>query len=241
MNWMQRSIARVPGLRLLGKAVRQAILSTVRPFRGSEDYWRDRYEIGGDSGCGSYGELARFKADVINNFVGEHGVQTVIEYGCGDGNQLRFAVYPSYLGFDVSDRAVQLCRSRFRDDDTKAFKLLTEYCGESAELALSLDVIYHLVEETVFRAHMNRLFDSATQHVIIYSSNTDTQERFQGPHIRHRRFTEWVDDQRPDWMLLRSIPNRHPYEGNVCVGSSANFYIYQRTDLYGGHTPRSGL
>ncbi len=36
---------------------------------------------GKNSGAGSYNELAEFKANVLNDFVRENDIQTVIEYG----------------------------------------------------------------------------------------------------------------------------------------------------------------
>lgn len=82
-------------------------------FQNSAQYWQDRYKLGGTSGAGSYGRLAQFKADFLNNFVRENAIQTVVEYGCGDGAQLSLAQYPSYTGFDVSSLAVENCRRRF--------------------------------------------------------------------------------------------------------------------------------
>jgi hypothetical protein len=57
-------------------------------FKSSETYWIARYKRGGDSGRGSYGKLAQFKAGVINKFVEANKINTIIEFGCGDGNQL---------------------------------------------------------------------------------------------------------------------------------------------------------
>ncbi len=65
-------------------------------FPGSDKYWEQRYAVGGNSGVGSYGKFANFKAEVINKFVREHKIKSVIEFGCGDGNQLKLANYPSY-------------------------------------------------------------------------------------------------------------------------------------------------
>lgn len=67
----------------------------------TSEYWEMRYRSGRDSGRGSYGLLAEFKADVLNTFVASHGVRMVLEWGCGDGNQLRFAQYPWYLSIGV--------------------------------------------------------------------------------------------------------------------------------------------
>ncbi|MBN1511518.1 MAG: class I SAM-dependent methyltransferase [Phycisphaerae bacterium] len=194
----------------------------------SERYWIDRYEGGGDSGSGSYGRLAEFKAEILNDFVRENRIETVIEYGCGDGNQLALADYPRYTGYDVSPRAVAMCQSLFAEDPTKTFHLVSEYDGQTADLTLSLDVVFHLVEDTVFDGYMRRLFDSSAAHVIIYSSNTDTNDAGQSPHVRNRRFTDWVDINKTEWTLLRHIPNRYPFTGDGTKESIADFYIYKR-------------
>jgi hypothetical protein len=35
--------------------------------------------------------LAEFKARAVNDFVRENSVKSIVEYGCGDGNQLKSA------------------------------------------------------------------------------------------------------------------------------------------------------
>jgi hypothetical protein len=45
--------------------------------------------------------------------------------------------------------------------DAKTFALMSQYRGERADLAISLDVIYHLVEDRVFEDHMRTLGGSA--------------------------------------------------------------------------------
>jgi hypothetical protein len=196
-------------------------------FEGSQRYWAARYAQGGTSGAGSYGKLAEFKAEVLNDFVRENAIRTVIEHGCGDGNQLSLAAYPRYLGLDVTSEAVTLCRSRFAGDATKEFRTVPEYRGERAELALSLDVIFHLVEDYVFDAYMQRLFASAERFVIIYSSNHDEPGSDAAAHVRHRSFTRWIEAHAPLWRLRAHIPNRFPHrEGQE--GSFADFFIYGR-------------
>ncbi len=194
-------------------------------FEGSQRYWAKRYASGGTSGPGSYGKLAEFKAEILNAFVRDHGIRTVIELGCGDGNQLTLAAYPAYLGLDVTPEAVERCRSRFAGDPGKEFRLVSEHRGERAELALSLDVIFHLVEDDLFDEYMRRLFASAERFVIVYSSNHD--ERAPAPHVRHRCFTRWIEGNAADWRLKAHVPNRHPYR-NEEEGSFADFFVYER-------------
>ncbi len=211
--------------RLLKKAKR---LLTGSPFPGSEQYWIERYEAGRTSGAGSYNELAEFKAEIINAFVVDHGIETVMEFGCGDGNQLQLANYPDYTGFDVSPRAVDLCRNIFSSDDRKRFLLMEEYAGQTAQLTLSLDVVYHLVEDDVYASYMETLFAAGERFVIVYSSNSEHNEPGQARHVRHRIFTRWVEANMPDWVLLEHLANRHPLNAPDGQGSLADFYFYQK-------------
>ncbi|MBX2825087.1 MAG: class I SAM-dependent methyltransferase [Gammaproteobacteria bacterium] len=225
---MKAIIDKLPLVGSLRRSLRKSQRKTTRPFDSSGNYWEQRYEAGGNSGDGSYDLLAQFKAELLNEFVAEHQVKSLIEYGCGDGNQLKLARYPSYLGFDVSATAVDLCRNQFESDGTKSFYHMNEYAGQQAELTLSLDVVYHLVEDEVFDDYMKRLFDSASRFVIVYASNTDENPDPRPPHVRHRHFTRWVDQFQPDWQLLKHVPNRHPYSAATRTGSFADFYLFSK-------------
>lgn len=232
-GWRER-VKSLPAIGPILVSVRRAFaLRSVaqHEFLSTAQYWETRYAKGDHSGTGSYGRLAAFKAEVINGFVEQHGIATVIEFGCGDGHQLRLARYQRYLGFDVAKSAIDKCQSIFRGDAMKTFKLMTEYSGEKADLSLSLDVIYHLVEDQVFVAYMRRLFESAEKFVVIYSSNDETFNETIGtaPHVRHRKFSDWIDKNAVDWKLLHHIPNRNPYSpANPAGTSCADFYIYGR-------------
>jgi hypothetical protein len=197
-------------------------------FRGSTDYWERRYETGGNSGAGSYNQLAQFKADFLNKFVDQNDIHSIVEFGSGDGAQLKLTDYPSYIGIDVSHAAVEATRTLFAADTTKTF-LHTSEVGDdlSAELSLSLDVIYHLVEDAIFETYMHGLFDASSRFVIIYSSDRD--EFASDPHVRHRRFTGWVAAKRSDFELVERIGNPFPFDANDPDNTSfADFYVYAR-------------
>ena len=226
---MANIIKKIP---LISVLARRRIASEPEPFLGSEGYWIQRYQSGKDSGPGSYNQLAEFKAEILNDFVQTRHIESIIEYGCGDGNQLRYAEYPRYLGFDVSPKAIELCKSIFNSDDSKVFKLISEYDGERADLTLSLDVIFHLVEDEIFESYMLRLFGSSDKFVIVYSSDTDVQETGTGPYsyFKHRNFTKWVTSNLPDWQLVERIPNKYPFTGNAKKGSCSDFFIYEKSN-----------
>jgi hypothetical protein len=224
---MKELIKKTPIIRSLAKFFYFTFIVKFKKFPGSNDYWKQRYQAGGTSGAGSYGRLARFKADIVNGLVRDEQISTIIEYGCGDGNQLSLSSYPSYIGFDISQEAISQCMIRFTFDGSKSFKVLDEYISETAQLTLSLDVIYHLIEDEVFNTYMERLFDTSEKLVIIYSSNTEKQQIIQAPHVKHRNFTNWIEKNRPDWRLKKFIPNKYPYSNDELVESFADFYIYE--------------
>jgi hypothetical protein len=198
-------------------------------FRGSASYWEARYRNSGTSGPGSYGRLAEFKAAILNEFVRTKGIRTVIEFGCGDGAQLELSGYPEYVGVDVAAASVELCTARFAHDSTKRFYLADALPNDlgSFDLTLSLDVIYHLVEDSVFDSYMRSLFAKSQRHAVIYSSNYDGTT--DAPHVRHRKFTPWIAKNAPDWQPTCCVPNHFPFDPNRPDDTSfADFHFFAR-------------
>ena len=194
----------------------------------SSNYWDSRYRNNGSSGRGSYGHLAAFKADFLNGFVIDKNVESVLELGCGDGNQLSLALYPSSGGLDVSKKAIEMCKKIFLKDSSKSFSLLSEDKHSKAELILSLDVIYHLVEDDIFVEYMSSLFDRSLEWVVVYSSNFTCPDQGVSEHVKHREFVEWVKLNRKDFSLYQVIPNKYPLDRFRETGSFADFYIFRK-------------
>jgi len=206
----------------------------VKPgsFPGSVQYWEERYKKGGTSGSGSYNRLAGFKAQVLNKFVEDHNIKSVIEFGCGDGNQLSLANYPSYIGLDVAPMAISICAEKFSADKTKSFFLYNSKAFSDnhrifkVELSLSIDVIFHLVEDEIFENYMHHLFNASEKFVIIYASNFNKKQIY---HEKDRNFTSWVENNRKDWKLLEKIDNIYPYDpADPDNTSKADFFIFSR-------------
>lgn len=214
--------ARLSHLPVIARARRLA-------FPGSTSFWESVYREGGTSGPGSYGRLAEFKAEILNEFVRTRNIRTVIEFGCGDGAQLQRAVYPEYIGVDVASGSIARCSALFAHDASKRFYLadaLPKDLGRF-DLALSLDVIYHLIENNVFDLYMRRLFGAAQRHVIIYSSNYAALA--EGPHVRHRKFTAWIAENARGWQQEGFVANRFPVDPQRPEETShADFYFFGR-------------
>ncbi len=236
MSIKNRTKILVKRLPILGSLAVQvwAMFHKNKIFPGSATYWQQRYDTGGNSGSGSYSRLAVYKANVINSFVEEESIDSVIEFGSGDGNQLKLARYRKYIGLDVSANAVQRCQQIFFGDESKVFRQISQYSGEKCNLALSIDVIYHLVEDDIFMEYMQRLFKAAEYFVIIYSSNDENlNHKYGGFHVRHRKFTEWVKTYAPEWKLKKCLPNLYPYiDTNPDQTSLADFYFFTKSDAF---------
>ena len=86
-----------------------------------------------------------------------------------------------------------------------------------------------MVEQDIFEDYVRRLFNAATRFVIIYSSDMDGNWTHKNSHLKHRKFTEWVEANIGGWSLDRHIPNKYPYEGDYTEGSFADFFIYEKT------------
>jgi len=64
--------------------------------------------------------------------------------------------------------------------------------------------------------------------VIIYSSDKEDERRLDGPHVRHRKFSAWVESNVIAWNLIQHIPNRFPFREEDRTGSFADFFVYER-------------
>ncbi|MGL4722319.1 MAG: hypothetical protein ACRCV3_03350 [Desulfovibrionaceae bacterium] len=194
----------------------------------SAKYWNDRYREGGTSGAGSYNRLAEFKAEIINDVIKKNSINSVIEFGSGDGNNLSMYVIPHYLGVDVSETIIGVVKEEFKDDKTKKFIVAKDFeknNNEKADMTMSLDVIYHLIEENVFTKYMEDLFSYADRYVILYASNKD---EYRCEHVVHRKFTDWIEKHASHWQLMEYIPNRYPWDENDINNTSfSDFYIYK--------------
>jgi hypothetical protein len=200
------------------------ILKSNITFIGSLKYWEKRYARGGNSGNGSYGLFSVYKSNYINKFVSEHFISNVIEFGCGDGNQLQEFTFNNYIGLDVSESAIQICIDKFKMDHSKSFFLYRPFCFLDnrdifkAELSISLDVIYHLVEDSIYHKYMDHLFKSSSRYVIIYA--WDVVGSVKG-HVRHRNFNKYISENFKEWEMI-----------NYCSGyekpkGACDFFVYR--------------
>lgn len=215
----------LPIIGKLAANLKQQLFPKVK-FENSSQYWEERYAKEGNSGDGSYNNLAEHKAEVINEFVKSNDIKTVIEFGSGDGNQLKMFDFENYIGFDVSDTILEKCREMYKADQTKKFLNVSDYSDQRAEFSMSLDVIYHLVEDSIYEAYMKQLTSSSSKYLLVFSSNKVVPGTRQ--HVKHRVFTDWIEKQ-GEFKQISYIPNKYPFDLNDPAHTSmADFYFFER-------------
>jgi SAM-dependent methyltransferase len=189
--------------------LRSSPMSNSQTF-DSGAYWVERYRSGGNSGAGSYGRLAVYKAHIIHELVHRREIKSVIEFGSGDGNQANLLQLPSYIGVDLSERMIEASRIRFALRAGWSFLTAAEFeaAPQQAQMTMSLDVIYHLIEDAVFDRYMHRIFSAASQYVLIYASDHD--EQASARHVRHRHYSAWIEAHQPTWQLANTWEQPFP-------------------------------
>ena len=120
----------------------------------------------------------------------------------------------------------------FKNDKTKKFFCINENFknNRKADLSISLDVIFHLVEDNAFNLYMQNLFDSSNRYICIYSSN---KIRPSGKYVKHRIFTDWIDKYVSNsWKLIEFIPNKYPFDIKYPFNTSySDFYFYEKINF----------
>ena len=183
------------------------------------NYWDNKYSGGGNSGKGSYGKYAEYKAKIINYYIEKYNIKTISDLGCGDGHQMSLiSGYEKYVGYDISPHILSVCEKKFNKNKKISF------CSEmsdlpEADLCLSLDVIYHLVDDDDYEYYMSNLFNKSKKYVLIFSTNQDENDHRLKHFIYHRKFTDWVDEH-TGFKLIEETYSE--------MKISARFFLYEK-------------
>jgi SAM-dependent methyltransferase len=189
-----------------------------RPFSPAS-YWEARYREGRDSGEGSRGETGRAKAQFVNDVIDRHGVASVVDWGCGDGQVLDHITEDvGYLGVDVSATILAKVRKEHPD---RQFCHAGDAAHATADMALSMDVLFHFPDDTDYHAYLDRLFASAWRLVLIYATDYDGGRTAR--HVMRRHFTPDIAARFPAWRLIEEPPRPSP--------QAAGFFLYRKEEV----------
>jgi len=199
--------AQSPKADLLTQGYRSGVFDVI-------GYWENRYASGTNSGSGSYGRVAEYKREKLCELIPRLRVRSIVDLGVGDGNVLsllerdKCIASVAYSGVDVSRTTVARLRGRF-----PGLRFVT-YGGtvetfwatntDAADVAMSLEVIFHLVDDSVFESYMDVLWQASSRYIVVFSSTTE-DKRDPGRHVRHRNWLDWMRQRhRGEFFVLES-------------------------------------
>ena len=185
-------------------------------------WWDTWYAQGGNSGPGSRNFLTTYKAEVINDFLKKHSIDSVIEFGCGDGYNLGLIDYSDYLGLDVAKTTIKNCIELYKHDTTKSFMLYDpSYFAnkgfKQVDLVVCLDVLYHIINEDEYINTIADIFSFKSQYIILYTTLAEKNNDGASPEIYHRNIANYLETYSTEYAY-EVVENRYK---NVINGSQA--------------------
>lgn len=174
-------------------------------------YWDARYESGGHSGYGSYGEQLNKKLGWIRRTLSE--VNSISELGCGDFNfgKRVMELFPkaAYYGTDTSKVIVEKNQKLFPFANFSDAPDLPK-----ADLVMCVDVLFHVLEESNVEKVFEKLDNAWTKYLILTAYERDSDEKL-SPHVVVRKF----DPRRFGEPIFREVVEE---EGSLY------FYVFKR-------------
>lgn len=185
----------------------------------SNTYWENRYKKNGNSGEGSYGIHQEFKSGYINKIIPEYGIKTINELGVGDGNMLsHYKGFENFIGYDVSHSVIERCKKIFSDRDDLIFTNDINYLIP-ADLTMSIDVSYHIINDDLFKNHLDMLYNMSDKYILIYSTNKDEGDGT--AHVFHRKVAD-IFNKNYNVNLIDKQCNPNGSYSALC------FYLYEK-------------
>jgi SAM-dependent methyltransferase len=198
-------------------------------------YWDKHYLTGGDSGAGSFGAFSSWKADIVNQVISTYQINTVLEFGCGDGNQLLKFQIPEYRGLDVSSSAVATCKEIFKNDKSKSFSVIRPNSNldvSSAQLVMSLEVLMHITLEEDYLWTLEKIFESSEEFVLIQAPLFEYKLFPKHSHEKYRDIFRYLIDYLDCWSIIGLFvhPSVSPADRrkNVIGEMSSDFILFKK-------------
>jgi trans-aconitate methyltransferase len=146
----------------------------------SAEAWNLRY-LNGDSGYGSYGEQAKLKLRLLEEYIDPDDVKSVIDFGCGDfyfgARMMRLFPEATYLGVDQSSEVIAQNIATF--NSRFVFKNATKI-DNKADLLVCIDVLLHVLEPEEEAKILKNLYDNWKKYLIVSAFDHNGQSEPDG-------------------------------------------------------------
>ena len=152
----------------------------------TKNYWNSRYNAGGNSGYGSYGEQKDKKLGWLKDLDFDH----ITDIGCGDfhfSNELLKLHPASYTGFDISGAIVEKNKVRYPEHKHDFYNYESGMNLPKSDLVICLDVLFHIYEEDEYEEMLHTLKTLPTKYLAVTAYEREQKDGV-GHHIHIRDF-----------------------------------------------------
>ncbi len=190
----------------------------VDPKFNYQAYWDERYAKGQTSGTGSYGVNADFKAIVINRVIKEYSCEDMVEFGCGDANQMTLFTPIPYIGYDIAPTIIQKNKQKHASLKHAVFENMdmTKDFTSIRDLSICVDVLFHLTIEDDWDILIDHVCKAAKKCIVITTNTEEIQSEY-FPHVNFKRRIMPVLDKRDDVLIEEVITQPTHKESNTII------------------------
>jgi len=190
----------------------------VDPTFNYKKYWEERYSRGRDSGSGSYGKNAAFKAEIVNRVIEDYHCKNMVEFGCGDANQMTLFTRIPYVGYDISSTIIERDKKKYADLPQSEFLIMDMGADYSniKDLSICVDVLFHLTIEEDWLKLIDHVCKAGKKMIVITTNTEEIREEY-FPHVNFKRKILPVLDCREDVVIEEVITQPTHKESNTII------------------------
>lgn len=164
------------GLRIIDDSIEKINQSTSNKIKGHLNnalFWNLRYaqcpELG--SGVGSRGDVLDYKKRLLKYLTYDFKEKNIIDVGCGDLELTKEFDFKNYLGLDISEESLKICKNK-RPDWKFENLSITDDSVKEADLVMCFDVLIHQSSLSDFKEMISSIVSKSQSRVIIGAYNT---------------------------------------------------------------------
>ena len=172
----QQMLLKKIGLEKVDKTIDEVnamISGNLNKYLDNKLFWDLRYQMYPElgSGVGSRGDILEAKKKLLKYVSYGFYDKQIIDVGCGDLELTKDIPYKKYLGLDVSEKALEICKKK-KPEWSFLHTSIEDEAVPEADLIICFDVLIHQSTREDFDRLLNNMIRKAGKRLIIGAYNS---------------------------------------------------------------------